>query len=363
MNKGHDVTNVTDVGGARFAAVRRRVPRALGASHRRGIVKPLFIFICEDGGGQARPRAVKGDVSMNRFKHIIEQVTAHPERQRAAVVCPDPGTMDAALMASHMGLVDPIFYVDEPRRAWLDPYRAQLDGRTVIVSETPQTAAQTAVRDVRAGRADLLLKGNIDTSVLLKQVVHKSYGLLTGRLITHVAFLDVPAYHKLLILTDGGMVTYPTLEQKRAILANAVEAMHAVGVETPKVACLAAVEKVNERLPETVDGAALKAMNERGELPGCVVEGPISFDLAFVAEAAKKKNYHSPVAGDADILLTPDFVSGNLLAKGLVHAGGARFAGMLVGASAPVVVTSRTAEAEEKLHSIACAVLLARRHV
>ncbi|MGI6157321.1 MAG: phosphate butyryltransferase, partial [Saccharofermentanales bacterium] len=113
---------------------------------------------------------------MNRFKHIIEQVTAHPERQRAAVVCPDPGTMDAALMASHMGLVDPIFYVDEPRRAWLDPYRAQLDGRTVIVSETPQTAAQTAVRDVRAGRADLLLKGNIDTSVLLKQVVHKSYG-------------------------------------------------------------------------------------------------------------------------------------------------------------------------------------------
>lgn len=297
----------------------------------------------------------------NRFQDIMDRVTDHPVKRRCAVVCPDEETLEAALDAERLGLVEPFFFFDESRRNVMDGLSAlHTRADACIVVETPEAAAEKAVKCVRGKEMDILLKGNIDTAVLLKQVVNKEYGLTTGRLITHVGFLDVPTYHKLLVVTDGGMVTYPTLEQKRAILENAVFAMRAVGVEKPKVACLAAVEKVHESMPETVDAAELKAMNERGEITGCIVEGPISFDLAFSREAAAVKRYDSPVAGDADILLVPDFVAGNLLAKAMMHTGHALFAGVLVGASAPVIVTSRSSTSEEKINSIACSAMLAR---
>ncbi len=297
----------------------------------------------------------------NRFQDIMDLVTDHPEKKRCAVVCPDEGTLAAALEAERLGLVEPFFFFDESRRDVLTGSMAlQTREEAYIVVKTPEEAAMKAVKRVRDKETDMLLKGNIDTVVLLKQVVNKEYGLTTGRLITHVGFIDVPAYHKLLVVTDGGMVTYPTLEQKRAILENAVFAMRAMGVEKPKVACLAAVEKVHESMPETLDAAALKAMNQRGEIVDCIVEGPISFDLAFSREAAAVKRYDSPVAGDADILLVPDFVAGNLLAKAMMHAGHGSFAGVLVGASAPVIVTSRSSTSEEKINSIACSSVLAR---
>lgn len=296
----------------------------------------------------------------NRFQEIIHRVTEHPVRKRCAVVCPDEGTVRAALEAERLGLIVPFFFFDESRREVLNGLSA-LQGRkdAYAVVETPEVAAVTAVKCVRTREMDVLLKGNIDTAVLLKQVVNREYGLSTGRLITHVGFLDVPAYHKLLIVTDGGMVTYPDLQQKRAILENAVSAMRAMGIDRPKVACLAAVEKVHKGMPETLDAAELKAMNVRGEITRCIVEGPISFDLAFSREAAAVKRYDSPVAGDADIMVAPDFVAGNLVAKAMIHAGQGLFAGVLIGASAPVIVTSRSSTSEEKINSIACSALLA----
>jgi phosphate butyryltransferase len=295
-----------------------------------------------------------------RFQNIVNRVTGRPEKKRCAVVCPDEGTVRAALKAEEMGLVDPFFFFDESRREVLKGLSVLQERKDAyLVVELPEEAAKIAVQRVRGRELDMLLKGNIDTALLLKQVVSKEYGLLTGRLITHVGFLDVPAYHKLLVVTDGGMVTYPDLEQKRAILENAVFAMRAMGVEKPKVACLAAVEKVHDKMPETLDAAELKAMNDRGEIVDCVVEGPISFDLAFSREAAAVKRYDSPVAGDADIMLVPDFVAGNLVAKAMIHAGHGLFAGVLIGASAPVIVTSRSSTSEEKINSIACSALLA----
>ena len=285
----------------------------------------------------------------DRFKQIVDQVVANPDKKKCAVVCADQNTRQAVQVAEERGLVQAFFYsVGDP---------ASSEDR-VRFHQTEQEAAREAVSGVHAGQLDMILKGKIDTAVLLKEVVNKEHGLLSGRLISHVALLDVPRYHKMLLLTDGGMVMYPDLEQLRGILKNALAVMRRLGVASPKVACLAAVEKVHDRMPETVRAAALKEMYQKGEIQNCVIEGPISFDLAFDRQAAGIKGYDSPVAGDADIFLVPDFVAGNLLAKSLVYGGGARFAGFLSGARAPVILTSRSASAEEKLYSIACSALV-----
>ncbi|NLA82573.1 MAG: phosphate butyryltransferase [Clostridiaceae bacterium] len=276
----------------------------------------------------------------NRFQTIMQAVTALPDKQACALVCPDGPSLEAAREAERLGLIDLLLFPAQPQA---------------------QDAAAKAVQAVRRGDCQMILKGNIDTAILLKEVVNKDYGLASGRLISHVALLDLPSYHKMILLTDGGMVMYPDLDQLRGILENALPVMHKLGLSLPKVACLAAVEKAHERMPETMRALALKTMNQRGDLTGCLLEGPISFDLAFSREAAKIKAYDSPVAGDADIFLVPDFVSGNLLAKSLVYGGGASFAGFLMGARSPVILTSRSASIEEKIHSIACGALMSEQ--
>lgn len=284
----------------------------------------------------------------NRFEEVINQVALNPRKKKCAVVCADQSAVEAVRRAEELGLVQPVFFslegADSPPEA--------------LCFSSAQEAARQAVLRVGQGDLDMILKGNLDTAVLLKEIVNKDYGLLTGRLISHVALLDCPRYHKLMLVTDGGMVMYPDLEDLQGILVNAVQVMQRLGVDKPKVACLAAVEKVHQRMPETVRAAALKALNEEGQLTGCQVEGPISFDLAFDPEAAAIKHYESPVAGDADIFLMPDFVCGNLTSKALIYGGGARFAGFLAGARAPVIITSRSAGVEEKLYSIACSALV-----
>ena len=256
-----------------------------------------------------------------------------------------------------MGLIEAVYFAAGEG----DWGQESVDPASLHRLADPREAAARAVAGVHAGDLAMILKGNIDTAVLLKEVVSKEYGLLTGSLISHVSILDVPAYHKLLLLSDGGMVMYPDLDQLRGILENALTAARGLGVDQPKVACLAAVEKEHDRMPETVKAAALKAMNQRGEIRDCIVEGPISFDLAFSREAAAIKGYESPVAGDADLLLVPDFVLGNVLAKAMVYTGGARLAGFLAGAKSPVILTSRSASREEKIYSIACSALLSGR--
>ena len=197
---------------------------------------------------------------------------------------------------------------------------------------------------------------------MLKGVVNKENGIKARDTLSNVALLDIPAYHKVVGLTDGGMVMYPTLEQKKDIIDNAVEVYKALGYDNPKVAVLCAVETLNPKMPETVDAAELKKMNQEGIIKGCVVEGPISFDLAVDPEAAKIKGYESPVAGDADIIIMPDISAGNLTSKALTVLGGAMMAGIVMGAKCPIALNSRSAAFEEKYYSLlACAYMMSAK--
>ena len=227
-----------------------------------------------------------------------------------------------------------------------------VDALKIVQAADDVEAAETAVRLVREGKADILMKGKLQTGALLKAVVDKEYGIRKGGLMSHVAVLESPHYHKLLYVTDGGMVTGPDAAQKRGILENCVDFLNQMGYDAPKVAALAAVEVVNPKMQETVDADALAKQNACGEIKNCIVGGPLSFDLAISAESAKIKGFASDVAGDADVLLAPDMATGNILAKALIYLGGAKMAGCVLGATAPIVLVSRGATAEEKMLSI-----------
>jgi phosphate butyryltransferase len=205
---------------------------------------------------------------------------------------------------------------------------------------------------VNEKKADLIMKGKIQTADLLRAVVDKERGLRTGSVMSHIAIHEVPSYHKLLAVTDGGMMMYPKLEEKKQIIENAVKTFIAMGYENPKVAVLAAVENVNPKMPETVEADALKMMNVKGEIKNCIIEGPISYDLTMSKESAEIKGFNSPVTGEVDILVVPNITAGNLLGKALIYSAGAKMAGFIVGAKVPIVLTSRGATAEEKYLSL-----------
>ena len=235
---------------------------------------------------------------------------------------------------------------------------AELAGYRLIDEKDFAKAAAQAVALVRAGEADMLMKGVLDTSILLKAALNKEAGLNAGRLTSHVAVMEVPTYHKLLIVTDAAINIAPDLPGKLDIIANAVQVAKAIGVAQPKVALLAAVEKVNwDKMPCTADAAVITQMNRRGQVKGCLIDGPLALDNAISAESAKIKKIVSEVAGDADVLVAPDIEAGNILYKCLLDLGQAKGAGIVVGASKPIVLTSRADSAETKLASIALAAL------
>jgi phosphotransacetylase len=198
----------------------------------------------------------------------------------------------------------------------------------------------------------MLIKGMCQTATLLKAVVNKNDGIRVGALMSHVAILDVPSYHKLLFITDGGMVISPGVEEKQAILRNALEFCRFLGYERPKAAVLCAVETPNAHMPETADALMLKQTGEAGGFGPCVVEGPISLDLATDKHSAQLKGYQSPLAGQADILLVPHITVGNVLGKALYGLAGGQMAGVVLGATVPITINSRSATPEEKYSSI-----------
>ena len=199
----------------------------------------------------------------------------------------------------------------------------------------------------------------MQTTTLLKAVVNKETGLNQGRSISHVALIDIPKYHKIMGVTDGGMIMYPNLEQKKDIVLNAIEMFHGLRYEEPKIAALCAVETVNPKMPETLDAQALKEMAASGEIAGCCIEGPISMDLAVSREAAAVKKYDSPVAGDADILLVPSIYTGNIMVKALIEFAGTLMVGCVIGTKCPIALNSRSASFEEKYYSLlACSMMV-----
>ncbi|RFB17107.1 phosphate butyryltransferase [Bacillus sp. HNG] len=231
----------------------------------------------------------------------------------------------------------------------------------VVNSSTQEEAAKAAVKAVHTGAADVLMKGNIPTSTILKAVLHKEYGLRTGNVLSHVAVFEVPDYDRFVIVTDAAMNIAPGLQEKMQILNNAVKVANSIGIDTPKVAPIAAVEMVNPAMQATLDAAALTQMNHRGQIQNCIVDGPLALDNAISIHAAEHKGITSAVAGQADILLVPTIEVGNALYKSLVYFAKAEVGAVIAGASAPIVLTSRADSARSKLYSLALAVCSANK--
>ena len=227
-----------------------------------------------------------------------------------------------------------------------------IDESKIIDTEGDEEAAKAAVSLIRDKKSDILMKGKLQTATLLKAVLNKEWGIRAGSVMSHMAVLECPKHDRLLFMSDGGMIPYPDLEQKRGILENGVSFMRSLGYEKPNVAALAAVETVSDKMPETVDAAELTKLNATGEISGCIVEGPLSFDLAISSEAAEIKGIKGQVSGKTDMLLMPNISTGNIMSKALLYLGGAKMAGCVLGAKVPIVLVSRGATAEEKRLSI-----------
>jgi phosphate butyryltransferase len=289
------------------------------------------------------------------FNELIKRVQNLDSKKKVAVVAAqDEHTLEAVFRAKKDNIVEPVLIGDKQKIIEvLQRIHEGLPEESIIHVEDDAAASVKAVELINEGKADFIMKGKIQTADLLRAVVNKEKGLRIGNVMSHLVIHEIPTYHKLLAVTDGGMMMYPTLEEKKQILENAVNTFLAFGYENPKVAVLAAVETVNLKMPEAVDADLLKKMNQSGEIKNCIVEGPISYDLAMSKESGEVKGFVSPVAGDADILIVPNITAGNILGKSLVYSAGAKMAGFIVGAKVPIVLTSRGSTAEEKYLSLA----------
>ncbi len=293
---------------------------------------------------------------IKNFEQLKEMLKAMPVKRKVAVVpAQDEHTLEAISHAYKDGMVEPVLIGDEPKiREILAQIGTDADKMTIIHVEDPTEAIQKAADMARDGEVDCIMKGKTETGALMKVLVNRERGIRKNDTMSLLAFMESPNYHKVFAITDVGLLTYPSKEQKKAAIQNAVEAFHALGVEQPKVAILAAVEKVNPKMKETVEAAEIK---EEG-VDGCIIEGPISYDLAMDPASAPIKGYVSPVAGDADLLVVPDIVSGNIAAKTITVIGGGRTGGVVLGAKVPVLLVSRAASADDKYMSIVIAALV-----
>jgi len=280
----------------------------------------------------------------------IPTAVAHPCEETA---------LAGAIEAGEYGLIEPILVGPQAKIAEIAK-RTKIDIAKYEKIDVAHShdAAIRSVQLVREGKAELLMKGSLHSDELLAAVVSRE-GLRTERRISHVFIMDVPTYHKVLVVTDAAINIAPSLQEKVHITQNAIDLAIALGLETPKVAILAAVETVNPAMPATIDAAALCKMAERGQITGGLLDGPLAFDNAISAEAAKIKGIRSAVAGDPDILLVPNLEAGNMLAKQLSFLANADSAGLVVGARVPVILTSRADSVRSRIASCAVAVLVA----
>ena len=290
---------------------------------------------------------------ISSFSALKSRLQHLSPREAVVAAAHDEHTLQAVFAARRDGLIRPILVGRRNEiRSIARSLGEELSPEQIVDAQDDLECAARSVALIREGKGDILIKGMLQTGTLLKAVVHRETGIRASQVMSHVAILDVPRYHKLLFITDGGMVVAPNLEQKGHILKNAVDFCRFLGYERPKAAALCAVETVNPAMPETGDALSLKEAGERGEFGPCIVEGPISLGLATDREAALVKGYHSPVAGDADILLVPAIAVGNVLGKALYGLAGGQMAGVVLGAAVPITINSRGATPEEKYYSI-----------
>lgn len=294
------------------------------------------------------------------FNSLLAQVHKTPAARRMAVAgAADSHVIKSILAAKKDRIAVPVLVGDAERIK-----RILLDlGENVtefyVINNLPgKNEAETAVELLKSGDADFLMKGMLETSTFLRPVVKAENGLRTGRTMSHVAFHHLPSYHKMIVITDGGMCTYPDVNVKKEIVLNVVDMLCRIGYQLPKIACICCKETVDHKMPETMDGLALKQACTLGELGECFVEGPISYDIAMSAEIAAIKKFDCPYTGDFDVLLVPNIHAGNILSKSWIINSSATMAGIIAGARVPIVLTSRGSSPREKYLSIALASLV-----
>lgn len=295
------------------------------------------------------------------FDDLLAKVSQCGRKKVSVAVAQDSAVLEAVNAAKERGIADAILVGDEAKiKEIAASIGMDLDGFEIIHVEDVQEAALTAVKLVHDGKADMYMKGLIDTSSFLKSVLNKEVGLRTGKPLSHVCVFEIPGIDRLLFLSDVAFIPYPTLEDKVHIINHTVSVAKACGIENPKVAPLAAVEVVNPKMQVTVEAAELTKMNEEGTITGCTVDGPLSLDLAIDPEAAMHKGAtNRKIQGDADVLLFPDIHAGNLVYKAIVHMVQVKNGCILTGTEAPVILTSRSDTFETKVNSIALAAVVA----
>jgi phosphotransacetylase len=296
----------------------------------------------------------------SHFLFLLEKVRQHP-LQRVAVVHPvDDLSLEGAMAAAAQKIMIPVL-IGPRARIEQAARNIQVDLTDIEIIDTPYShaSAATAVTMAREGKVIAIMKGAIASDELLSAVIDSKTGLRTERRSSHVYIFSAPDYHKLLLVTDAALNVEPDLADKRDIVQNAIDLAHAIGIACPKVAILSAVEKVKPQLQSTVDAAALCKMADRKQITGAILDGPLAFDNAISPEALAQKGIDSPVAGDADILVVPDLISGNILAKQLSFLGHASSAGVVMGVRTPVALTSRAEGVASRVVSAAVAILVA----
>ena len=295
---------------------------------------------------------------LSQLRELVDR--DHKPRRMVLAASEDAHSLSAVTEAAGQKIIKPILVGDRDKtQGMAEILNLDISKFELVQADSPLDSAIKAVKLVHDGKADVLMKGKVGTSDMLRAVLNKDYGLRTGKLLSHFAYFEVETYHKLIAVTDVAMNIAPNLTEKIGILNNAVGVLNSLGIRRPKVAVLGAVEKVNTEMGATLDAALLSKMNQRDQILNCIVDGPLAFDNAVSFESAKHKEIKSEVAGDTDLLLMPDIEVGNVLYKTLVFFARAKVASMIVGASAPIVLTSRSDSEQAKFDSILLAAVTA----
>jgi phosphate butyryltransferase len=294
------------------------------------------------------------------LKDLLERVKKNEGKKRLAIAAADDlFIVRAVKKMMELGLITPIFIGNKENiRILLAQEELLLEDEAIIETVSDQESASVAINLVREKQADMLMKGLLPTKIFMLEVFHNSYGLARGNLLSHLALFESPFYQKVIGVTDAALNVSPDFHDKIKIIQNAVNVFEQLGIKMPKVALLAAVEKVNPKMQATLDAARIVEMHNESKIAPCYLEGPMALDLAISSEAAEHKRYTSTVSGDVDILIMPEITSGNVLYKSLTYLGGARTAGLIIGAKCPIILTSRADDEDSKLYSIALALNL-----
>lgn len=290
----------------------------------------------------------------HNFEELVAQAVQTGPKRIAVANAADKEVLETLKAAHNRGIMTAIVTGNAEEIRALGKAVGYTDFE-VVEADSPEEAVEQAVRLVRDGKADILMKGFVNTAVFMRGVLNKEWGLRSGRLMSLLAVYELPFYHKLLFVSDSGINVAPDLEQKKQILANMLGAMAGIGMKEPKVAALAANEAYDPKVSASADAAGLAEAVKNGEVPSCILEGPISLDLAFSKEAAEHKGYESRISGDPDAVVFPNIESGNMLGKSWLLFNDAKWAGIVLGATHPVILGSRSDSAEVKLNSLALA--------